>query len=134
MSGKPRNCKATASTGKQGFAAHPENINRKGRKPRGETLAEVLRELGGETLQDTNITHERHWWQAVAHALDLLAEGIASGSFKASELSAFKVLMEMWHDRAYGKPTTPIDIPAAASFADYFAASAAERAAAKGER
>ena len=35
-------------TGKGGFAAHPENINRKGRPPVSKSFAEVLRAIGKE--------------------------------------------------------------------------------------
>jgi len=81
----------------------PRN-NLKGRPRKEDTLRELLQSISGECITDTSTTHEEHWWRAVAHALDLLAEGISSGSFQASELSGFKVLMELWHDRAHGKP------------------------------
>ena len=40
------------STGKGGFAAHPENINRKGRPKKGSSFAEVLRLIGAEMHGD----------------------------------------------------------------------------------
>jgi len=40
------------STGKGGFAAHPENINRKGRPKKGSSFAEVLRAIGQEANGD----------------------------------------------------------------------------------
>ena len=39
-------------SGKGGFAAHPENINRKGRPKKGNSFAEVLRTIGAETHGD----------------------------------------------------------------------------------
>jgi len=84
-------------------------LNPNGRKPKGQALAEVLRAMGAEPLPtDEGTTHQQHWWGAVAHALDLLAEEISTGAPKPSQLSAFKVLMEMWHERAYGKPPQPL--------------------------
>ena len=39
-------------TGKGGFAAHPENINRSGRPKKGSSFAEVLRMIGAEMNGD----------------------------------------------------------------------------------
>ena len=41
-------------TGKGGFAAHPENINRSGRPKKGSSFAEVLRSIGTEMHGDVS--------------------------------------------------------------------------------
>jgi len=53
-------------------------------------------------------SHRDHWWGNIRTALDLLAEQIGTGSFSSLQLSAFTTLLDLWTNRAHGKPPQPL--------------------------
>jgi len=140
MSGKPTS-KASGETvkrGKRGQLLPGSVLNPNGRPRKERCITESLRKYA-EIETTAELVKLPLVAKAVAQTFrifgtpetmaDVLAQCIWFDALNGNDHARREIL-----DRLEGKPTQTLDIPAAASFADYFAASAAERAAAKGER
>ena len=81
---------------KTGFAAHPENINRKGRPKKGKTITDLIKKLGKRRIEIESINGKHSKLEIIVEQLLLLAmEG---------DVSAIKYIV----DRIDGKPTETV--------------------------
>lgn len=79
---------------KKGFAAHPENINRKGRPKKGESYTDIIRQMG-ESVDD-------HGYQLK----ERLVKKLWDKALIDNDLAAQKYLF----DRVDGQPTAKVNL------------------------
>lgn len=101
---------------KQGFAAHPELINRKGRLPTGTTVAELTRAFLAEeiTLENKDKNTGQVTSSVTARREEFLRKNLFTLAMSSPEHGARIRATEAIFDRAYGKApqeikTTPTD-------------------------
>jgi hypothetical protein len=97
---------------KQGFAAHPELINRKGRVPSGTSIAEITRQFLEQKATLTFIVNKETGEKKTETKLrnDFINEKLFKIVMQNEDLGASVRAADSLRDRAYGKPNQSVDL------------------------